>query len=101
MRLSDSHSSWTRSLITVCASIINVRMYLFEALQGRSTDRQQAVVKNNTLYIDGGKESFINVNGNGTQEGDITVGISTPIHPNIPNAQHLSGLQMNISLWWI
>lgn len=101
MRLSDSHSSWTRSLTIVYASIINVRVYLFEALQSRSTDQQQAVVKNSTLYIDGGKESFINVNSNGTQEGDITVGISTPIHHNIPNAQHLSDHQMSISLWWI
>lgn len=79
MRLSDSRSSWTRSLIIVCASIINVRLYLFEALRSRLADQQQAVVKNSTLYIDGGKQSFINVNSNGTQEGDVTVGISMRI----------------------
>lgn len=36
----------------------------------------QSVVKNNTLYIDGGKESFIQVNSEGKQEGDMTVGIN-------------------------
>lgn len=40
------------------------------------TDWNVAVVKNNTLYIDGGKQTFIQVNSDGKQEGDITVGIS-------------------------
>ena len=35
-----------------------------------------AVVKNNTLYIDGGRETFIDVRRNGSQYGSITEGYS-------------------------
>ncbi|KAL8802228.1 MAG: hypothetical protein Q9182_003948 [Xanthomendoza sp. 2 TL-2023] len=36
----------------------------------------QSVLKNNTLYIDGGKQSFIDVDAEGNQTGNITVGIN-------------------------
>ena len=53
------------------------------SIQSRTlADPKIAVVKNSTLYIDGGKESFIPVNGEGKQEGDVVVGLSryTPEH---------------------
>ncbi|KAL9017966.1 MAG: hypothetical protein Q9185_004711 [Variospora sp. 1 TL-2023] len=35
-----------------------------------------AIVKNSTLYIDGGQQSFISVNSEGKQEGDVIQGLS-------------------------
>ena len=39
-------------------------------------DQLVAIVHNNTLYIDGGKETFIDINEVGEQVGSITVGYS-------------------------
>ncbi|KAL8974739.1 MAG: hypothetical protein Q9197_001031 [Variospora fuerteventurae] len=36
----------------------------------------QSIVKNSTLYIDGGQQSFISVNSEGKQEGDVIQGLS-------------------------
>lgn len=39
-------------------------------------DNRLATIHNDTLYIDGGKETFIDINRAGEQVGNITVGYS-------------------------
>lgn len=46
-------------------------------------DQLVATIHNNTLYIDGGKETFIDVNEAGEQVGNITVGYSMILPLNL------------------
>lgn len=43
-----------------------------------------ATIKNNVLYIDGGKESFIDVDRHANQTGNITIGYSTRVQIPLP-----------------
>lgn len=50
-----------------------------------------ATIHNNTLYIDGGKETFIDINKAGEQSGNITIGYSTVLscyHPGFLISHH-------------
>lgn len=45
-------------------------------LLARSNTIKAVVVNNNTLYIDGGQQSFIQIDSEGKHEGDVIEGLS-------------------------